>query len=61
MMKDMSLRQKVAQLMVIRVPLNLEGQKQAVIVWINPLERTVRVVNFLVDRGTDALNYAFTW
>ena len=28
MMKDMSLRQKVAQLMVIRVPLNLEGQKQ---------------------------------
>ena len=29
MMKDMSLRQKVAQLMVIRVPLNLEGQKQS--------------------------------
>ena len=42
-------------------PMNLEGQKQAVIVRINPMERTVRVVNFLVDRGTDALNYAFTW
>jgi hypothetical protein len=42
-------------------PMNLEGQKQAVIVRINPLERTVRVVNFLVDRGTDALNYAFNW
>ncbi len=27
-MKDMSLRQKVAQLMVIRVPLDLEGKKQ---------------------------------
>lgn len=42
-------------------PMTLEGQKQAVIVRINPLEHTVRVVNFLVDRGTDALNYAFTW
>ena len=42
-------------------PMSLEGQKQAVIVRINPLERTVRVVNFLVDRGTDALNYAFNW
>jgi len=42
-------------------PMNLEGQKQAVIVWINPFKRTVRVVNFLVDRGTDALNYAFNW
>ena len=42
-------------------PMNLEGQKQAVIVWINPFERTVRVVNFLVDWGTDALNYAFNW
>lgn len=42
-------------------PMNLEGQKQAVIVRINPLERTVRVVNFLVDRGSDALNYAFNW
>ncbi len=42
-------------------PMTLEGQKQAVIVRINPLERTVRVVNFLVDRSTDALNYAFTW
>ena len=42
-------------------PMNLEGVKQAVIVRINPLERTVRVVNFLVDRGIDALNYAFTW
>lgn len=42
-------------------PMNLEGQKQAVIVRINPLERTVRVVNFLVDRGTAALNYAFNW
>lgn len=41
--------------------MNLEGQKQAVIVRINPLERTVRVVNFLVDRVNDALNYAFTW
>ena len=42
-------------------PMNLEGVKQAVIVTISPFERTVRVVNFLVDRGTDALNYAFTW
>lgn len=42
-------------------PMTLEGQKDAVIVIINPLERTVRVVNILVDRGTDALNYAFTW
>lgn len=42
-------------------PMSLEGQKQAVIVRINPLERTVRVVNFLVDRGTDTLNYAFNW
>ena len=42
-------------------PMNLEGVKQAVIVRINPLERTVRVVNFLADRGIDALNYAFNW
>jgi len=42
-------------------PMNLEGKPQAVIVRINPLEHTVRVVNFLVDRGIDALNYAFTW
>lgn len=42
-------------------PMNLEGQKQAVIVRINPLERTVRVVNFLEDRGIDSLNYAFNW
>jgi hypothetical protein len=42
-------------------PMNLEGVKQAVIVRINPLERTVRVVNFLVDRGIDALNYTFNW
>lgn len=42
-------------------PMDLEGLKQAVIVRINPLERAVRVVNFLVDRGTDALNYAFNW
>lgn len=42
-------------------PMNLEGQKQAVIVRINPMERTVRVVNILVDRGIDALNYAFNW
>lgn len=42
-------------------PMTLEGQKQAVIVRINPLERTVRVVNFLLDRVTDSLNYAFNW
>lgn len=42
-------------------PMDLEGQKQAVIVRINPLERAVRVSNFLVDRGTDALSYAFSW
>lgn len=42
-------------------PMSLEGVKQAVIVRINPMERTVRVVNFLVDRGTAALNYAFNW
>ena len=42
-------------------PMDLEGQKQAVIVRINPLERKVNVVNFLVDRGIDALNYAFNW
>lgn len=42
-------------------PMTLEGEKQAVLVRINPLERTVRVVNFLVDRGSDALNYAFNW
>lgn len=42
-------------------PMTLEGEKQAVLVRINPLERTVRIVNFLVDRGSDALNYAFNW
>lgn len=42
-------------------PMTQEGEKQAVIVRINPLERRVHIVNFLVDRGIDALNYAFNW
>lgn len=42
-------------------PMTLEGEEQAVIVRINPLERRVHVVNFLVDRVSDALNYAFNW
>ena len=42
-------------------PVMQDAEKQAVIVIINPLERTVRVRNFLVDRSTEALNYAFTW
>ena len=42
-------------------PVVENSEKDAVIVVINPLERTVRVVNFLEDRGTDTLNYAFTW
>jgi hypothetical protein len=42
-------------------PMNLEGEKQAVIVRINQKKRRVYVDNFLDDRGSDALNYVFNW